>query len=518
MLAPASRDRRAPTTNIEAAGHWPAAFLFAAVFLCFAAGASFAALNKGPWLDEFWSFYLTDPDLPLSRLLSERWLQDTHPVLPNMLYFLVRSLGAEDPGSARLLLNLPALAALGGATFLFFRAAERRRSFYPIFAALVLGLPDSILFVSEYRSYFWQIAVFAVAVQYVHYSLAEAEREMRPGWLSEAVGLGAVLLSLSLHFITSAIVSPFYLLAALALFLHGHRPAAFRLGGALALGWAILLPLAALQYSQGASDLDVRWITTTTGQALWLAAGNLGSMARSAVLPIALLLFLGIRRMRGGSRAEDAGPRDLAILILRAVLIGAIGLLVLNALQPILVSRYFLPWQVMAVAAIAALCSAALSRRILLIALTGLWSIAGIALHAHEQAGQRRWHEGLEAASRIMAACPGTRLFATSHWRFTQHRNSRTADKESRVVGHGYRSLAAEAGVPLNLLDHRSPVSITPSPACPTLIWVQHFTVGVVPSRERLLAQGGITLAGPAPVSIVPSSEDSTLFMIGRGR
>jgi hypothetical protein len=191
-------------------------------------------------------------------------------------------------------------------------------------------------------------------------------------------------------------------------------------------------------------------------------------------------------------------------------------LLVLNALQPILVSRYFLPWQVMSVAAIAALTSFALERRSLLLALTGAWSVAVIGSQAIEQAGQRRWLEGVDRASELAAACRETRVYATSHWRFTQHRNSRTAERESRVVELAYRSLAARAAMNVEVLDHRSPVTIAPHPSCPTLIWVQHFTAGPGMSAPNLLKEAGVTLSAPAAVGIVPSSEDSMLIRIGR--
>jgi hypothetical protein len=518
LLAPASRERLGDARKQEAAGHSPAAFLFGIVLVFFAAAASYAALNKGPWLDEFWSYYLTDPSLTWSNLLRDRWLRDTHPVPANMLYLIVRGLGAEDPGPARLLLNLPALAVMSAAAILFFRTAKRGRSFYLLFPALVLALPDATLFASEFRSYFWQIALIVMAVQHVHLSLSEAE-EVAGRRIVQLVGLCAVLLSLLLHFITSALVTPLYLLAALALWRDGRRAAAKRLGIALTLAWAILGPLALIHYGSGANDLDVRWITTNTAQALWMFAESLIAVAKGAAVPIGLLAFLTFRAPLGrdnqSARSSNSMPTSFAVLILRAILIGAIGLLVLNALQPILVSRYFLPWQVMTAGAVAALASSALDRRPVLLAATGIWSLAVIGSEAVEQAGQRRWLEGLERASAIAAACPGTRVYATSHWRFTQHRASRTAERESRIVELAYRRLAARRGLSVEVLDQRSPVTIAPQPSCPTLIWVQHFTAVPGTSAPDLLAGADITLTEPTAVRIVPSSEDSMLILIG---
>jgi hypothetical protein len=326
------------------------------VLAAFAAAASYAALNKGPWLDEFWSYYLTEPGLDFTSLLRDRWLRDTHPVPANMLYLIVRGLGAEDPGPARLLLNLPALAGMAAAAVLFFRAATRRRSFYLLFPALVLALPDATLFVSEFRSYFWQVAVFVVALQQLHFSFSEADREVARLRPLQVIGQGAVLLSLLLHFITSALITPVYMLAALALLREGRRAAAKRLAISVVLAWAILVPLVLIQYLSGANDLDVRWITTNTPQALWMFAESFIAVAKGAAVPIALLAilgFLGLRRSKAEHGSPASGmPASFAVLIVRAMLIGAIGLLILNALQPILVSRYFLPWQVMLVAAV----------------------------------------------------------------------------------------------------------------------------------------------------------------------
>jgi hypothetical protein len=68
----------------------------------------------------------------------------------------------------------------------------------------------------------------------------------------------------------------------------------------------------------------------------------------------------------------------------------------------------------------------------------------------------------------------------------------------------------------VDVLDHRSPVTITPQDSCPTLIWVQHFTAGSGVSAPDLLDGANIRLSAPAAVSIVPSSEDSMLIMIRR--
>jgi hypothetical protein len=125
---------------------------------------------QGPALDEFWSLHLADPRVPLPDLFQERWLRDPHPPLANLLYRLAAIAGGQDINRMRLMLNVPALAALACFTILIASTARRNKSFYYVFSLSVLGLPHTIQYFADFRTYFVQIVALTGGIQYLFYN------------------------------------------------------------------------------------------------------------------------------------------------------------------------------------------------------------------------------------------------------------------------------------------------------------------------------------------------------------
>ena len=61
--------------------------MLAIVIVSLVAAMSWAMRLRGPWYDEFYTLYVTRPDIPLSHAF-DRWLADNHPPL---FYALVRA-------------------------------------------------------------------------------------------------------------------------------------------------------------------------------------------------------------------------------------------------------------------------------------------------------------------------------------------------------------------------------------------------------------------------------------------
>jgi len=469
------------------------------VFLVFVAAAlvcaAVASLSRGIWLDEFWSRHNSDPSASWPEL-AHRWLNDPHPLLPNLLYRLVLAAGGDSIGWSRIVLNAPAVLALGAATLFFHQRSKTSHPFYIVLAILLISLPSFIDSFSNLRSYLWQICWAGIVAQFLFFTLTEGfgERgESRPRAMVSlaaplALGMVAIFVSINLHFLGGVVIS-----VAIALLL-GHllHRRAWRPFGAIAaaaaLAWLAILIQVALQYRNVARNLDFNWIATSTTDALAAFAGAIGLIVIVSPLAAWLAVF-GRDKSVGDDPALAASERDFIRLLLLALGLSALLLLALNALKPVVVDRYLLGWQVLACAIVAAAAARALTASRLLFAsfvLIASLFVLGATIHF---ARAKAWHAGRDHIAAAVRACPSTTVYAMSPWRLGNARNSRLAAFESPVFADAYRQLARQGGFSVAILPEAQKL-VPVDGACPTLLWVEHAGPGSTP--DAVLRAAGI--------------------------
>lgn len=470
------------------------------VFLAFVAVAllcaAVASLSRGIWLDEFWSRHNADPSASWPQL-AQRWLNDPHPLLPNLLYRLVLAAGGDSIGWSRILLNAPAMLALCAATLFFHRRSRTSHPFYIVLAILLISLPSFVDSLSNLRSYLWQICWAGIVAQFLFFTLSERSGEPRDPQTGAAVshaaplaiGMIAIFVSINLHFLGGVVIS-----VAIALLLaHLLRRRAWRPFGAIAaataLAWLAILIQIALQYRNVARNLDFNWIATSTPDALAAFAGTIGMIVIVSPLAAWLAVF-GRAKRADDDPALAASERDFIRLLLLALGLSALLLLALNALKPVVVDRYLLGWQVLACAVVAAAAARALAASRLLSAsfvLVALLFVLGATIHfARAQA----WHAGRDHIAATVRACPSTKVYAMSPWRLGNARHSRLAAFESPVFADAYRQLARQGGFALSILPDAQKL-IPVDGACPTLLWVEHAGPGSTPDAVLRAARIG---------------------------
>lgn len=465
------------------------------IFLAFVAVAllcaAVASLSRGIWLDEFWSRHNADPSASWPQL-AQRWLNDPHPLLPNLLYRLVLAAAGDSIGWSRILLNAPAMLALCAATLFFHRRSRTCHPFYIVLAILLISLPSFVDSFSNLRSYLWQICWAGIVAQFLFFMLTEDsdERGETPSPAAPlALGAIAIFVSINLHFLGGVVIS-----VAIALLLaHLLRRRAWRPFGAMAaattLGWLAILIQVAFQYRNVARNLDFNWIATSTSDALAAFAGAIGMIVIVSPLAAWLAVF-GRAKRSDDDPALAASERDAIRLLLLALGLSALLLLALNALKPVVVDRYLLGWQVLACAVVAAAAARALTASKLLFAsfvLVALLFVLGATIHfARAQA----WHAGRDHIAATVRACPSTKVYAMSPWRLGNARHSRLAAFESPVFADAYRQLARQGGFTLSILPDAQKL-IPVGSACPTLLWVEHAGPGSTPDAVLRAARIG---------------------------
>jgi hypothetical protein len=493
------------------------------VFIVFAAAAllcaALASLSRGIWLDEFWSRHNADPAASWPEI-AHRWLNDPHPLLPNLLYRLVLATAGDAIGWSRILLNAPAMLALCAATLFFHQRSRTSHPYYIVLATLLISLPSFIDSFSNLRSYLWQICWAGIVAQFLFFTLTEpsGERgEPRADTSASqaaplALGTIAIFVSINLHFLGGAVIS-----VAIALLLgHVVRRRAWRsfraIAEAAALAWLAILAQAALQYRNVARNLDFNWIATSTADALTAFAGAIGMIV--IVSPIAAwLAVFGRAKSAGGDPALAAAERDFIRLLLLTLGLSALLLLVLNAVKPVVVDRYLLGWQVLACAVLAAAAARALNASRLLygsFVLVAALFVLGAAIHF---ARAKAWHAGRDHIAATVRACPSAKVYAMSPWRLGA-RDSRLAAFESPVFADAYRQLARQAGFTLAILPDAQKLIPVDGP-CPTLLWVEHAGPGSTP--DAVLRAAGISFPPGTRLSLFKSQSGFVLIAQFRG-
>jgi hypothetical protein len=483
-----------------------------AALLLFALIASYAASARGPWLDEFWSWYLSQPAMSPERIWS-RWQEDTHPPLANALYWLVRQTGAASIQHARVILNLAALFFLGASLLLFQRRNPEQGRTYLVFGLLLLGVASTIPSFVEFRSYFWQIAAAAVALSYGYYLFTGPDHAVRRAGRADVVGLFALLVLLLLHYVTTLLMAPLFGFVALALWLQGRRGPALRLGVPLIAGTGLAGSTALLQAQTMAGVLDVRWIQSDTWQAALLMLLTLGAALARAAVP----LLVGLLLTRPLPPRPATADIRFARLLLLGLATGGALLLLVNVAQPVVIFRYLLTWEVTVAFLAALLLAPAVAQRPAILWAVAGWSLLLAVLGAASANRDKGWQEGIEVLADARQRCPGSSLYAAPHWRFGPFADSRSAAFETPVIMTAYRELAGRDGLDLEVLDQRTPAILAIRPDCPTLLLLPRlFGVPDVSAKE-LLGAGRLRPAEPASVRFHYRSND-TIVVVLRAR
>jgi hypothetical protein len=463
-----------------------AALVVIGLFLSFAIVVlTIAAHQRGIWLDEFWSLWMSRNDLGLADAAHQRWFQDTNPPFYYMAAWLFDPIIGDSVFARRMLNLIPLTMTLAAAGYVG-RFYERARRFAIVLGVVVIGAPSVVLFFAEHRSYFSQVC-FAAMLAMVLYVIEIEDRdfELKRDEGLASIGAVAVLFCFNLNQV-AALISGFVLAAAIARSFFGGR----RRWAAILIGLGVVsaLPLLAAIWAQ-APYLKVAardfWIETDTLEAILTT----GSMVKNAILPnvvafgaAALVTFAalrqGLRRSKGPTLASQADPipwgyvwsMTAALALVCAVLIG------LNAIRPLLVSRYLMVLAGYGGAVVAAVCADLIFSRRWLFALFLANGVVLVGYEAYQMSNDANWEATARVVRAQVKACPGTLVYAVApNLILPPGARPPGPPNALAVQDWSYRHLAALEGFKV-IIDHPTEVARLPlARGCPTLLWSEHY-------------------------------------------
>ena len=443
-----------------------------------------SALLAGPSLEDYWTLYLSDPQLSFSRLVEKRWVQDIRPPIFDAWATLLSKVGITSIPIARLASNLPALFVLVYAARRFAKRVPDQARFYAIFVLLTLSAPATITAFGVYRGDFWQLAAFAVQMMLArHIMYVEKDYRSRQDGMLALIGVVATIAAITLDYggaLFGGIAAMATMLAAIG---RGLRRWARFLFAALVLSITAVIYIISWQAPawSGMFDLYQNWI-------------EMGDSTSSGIL-FALLLGTILHNpiaIAGGYLGRANWTKhDTAF----AVLVGAALIASLVAVSQVDAQRRLIT-ALMAAAGIKIA-----HKRLWIGALAGvailssLFSLAEIGLDG-------AWQTGAKKIAQVIHSCPQTQVYAASGWRLDDGTGSNAAKREEPVFALGYRRQGHSHGFSPVVLRPDAPATMTAG-KCPTLLWIEQVPLRKHPKPEKILASVGLLGAKDVKLSTI---------------
>lgn len=445
-------------------------FCLAAVAVALLGALVYSIACRGPWYDEFYTFYVTDPGFAWREAFSQHWLPDNHPPLYYVLVRAVRGLWSDI--EALRLINV-VFGAIAFACAGFCVRGDRKAASLAIVLFLFLASQRAtLLYGAELRSYFLTLCSTSLLVL----ALTAIYFDRQPGgfWRRSTLAL-SIFVSFNTHIVATlvsgAILLPFVVVFALQ-----------RNFGALR---AILIPavLSGLVFVAVTAIQLPLWEANT--RSFWIPAGFTAGWTAIQVTaqralegnPVILVLAaIGwalsvVQAIRHRLRSPEL--EVCAILGVGALL--ALGLLLgIHGWRPIIVEKY-LTCLIPVLGMTLAIGMGQLFKQVpaklcaLLMTLAAVASLVAINAHRLETVRAKSWTGTAEAIGSQVARCPDTVVHIDPYW------NSDIVDTPPRdniaTVAFAYRVMARRHGFAVEPVDSRR-ISNT----CPTLFWAEHDT------------------------------------------
>jgi hypothetical protein len=437
----------------------------------------FSAIHRGPWLDEFWSLWVSDGTISLETILKTRWLVDIHPPMYPALLYAVSKLIPLDIISGRLL-NLAPLF-LSAAFLIYMYSTDRRlKRFIFLFSLAIASSYYFAAYFPELRSYFVGLCSFSVMI----ICLRKFCEDLND--LHETSGNGiwtaffiSVFVCLNFHYIT-ALFSAIVVATFGWYFLFRRRIDYFL--KFTAVGILSAIPLLAFAIT------NVIFLKTTSGS-FWIDTSTLEGISMilkvlvKATAPqfVLCLVIAGLiaRGWRNGklSGLNETGILNFSVLLAISIALFVPTLVMINLKLPIIQERYVMPLAICCLAIISNICELAdFNRKIVRTAFI-MNCIILTLFFGIRTSMQERWYASARIVKQHLESCPSSRVIA-SVWKPSGVRN------EELVVKLGYEYTSKTFSIPLDHLE----VSGTSSRSntCPDIIWIEHVDKRKLPSLE----------------------------------
>jgi hypothetical protein len=395
----------------------PAVLAALAVLAAFAVAALWTTAGLGAGGDEFYTYFVARPEIPLGEAVAAHWLPDNHPPL---FYALARAFWwLGDTIEYKRLINVVFLGlALGGGI----AVVRRQPALHRLSAAYLIVLASQglgVRYVVDYRSYFLSLAAMAVlvlAIVVVHCGTAQLRRGQT------AALWAATIVAFNVH-ITTSILAAATLVPFLGWYL-GQRDfdRFWRLALPALAGGLVFSAISLLQMKHWLGNTTTFWLPAGLSAARWAlemtmlraAQANAGLLFAGA----AGLVLLTIGAIRNRSIDQRLGA---AILLGIGTVLATAIVVAIHLWRPFVYERYLLGY-IPLIAMGLALGSDAVFDRLgsrwtaALLAICVAFGLVSVWRAAVDARWSGSWAESAAMVGRMAGECPGTIIHTNEAW------------------------------------------------------------------------------------------------------
>lgn len=422
----------------------------------------FEAASRGVWYDENWSIYLSQHDVPLGSLLTNRWLREINPPGSFLLGWLAAPIAGDRLLPYRLTNLFPAALLL--ATLILM--GRRCRRFSALFGILVFTNPWSVRYFAEFRSYFSQICCAGSVIAGAYYMFTSPNDLRRTDITPLVLPAAGTLIVLNLHYIGAYLSAAMLVALVLGLFIQRKPRFAFAMATTAMAGLTLMAGTYVAQHAAIASETNVAhfWTKTSNLKAVALVGGML-ALSMGLNLPALWAAFLGFKK---GPGSDGWGSvRAFVCWSLVAAAAMAAAALVLNFARPALVARYLTVLVPTSIAPLAALGTIFPTDFLasLILANAALLAVTS----GYKVAQQQKWSAGARFIAEHVQRCGGTVVHTVPHWQLEPGPPT-ILPNEIEMNQFSYERIGRVFG-----FRPEPPESRTTSATCDTIIWAGHF-------------------------------------------
>ena len=442
------------------------------------------AIQKGTWIDEYWSVWKTDPALPFAEAILRRSLPDVgHPPLFDVIHWTL----APVTGASilvRRFVNALFLAVLLVPTFLMMRARFAPNAYRMIVLLAVLASPLVVAKFAEHRAYFANACAMLALILTTREIFLRALTRERLGVPLLGWFVVVAFAATNLDYTNALIALP--LLAAAAFFLIPVRASLAAFVGVTAVVCLLVLAVQLWLATQVGFVQPSSQVPLLRGIAALMVVVASGSIVVIPLLPAAVAnARLGMAK--AGPSVVEARRRFAFVLAL-AFVASCAALVLVQIVSRALLARHAVPAIPLGASLIVELATiASLSR----LALTGLClfalgSTAAITLVKSRDAG---WESFAPVISRTFGACPSTEIVAVDGLLLVDRSATWPYVGMPEAIDASFKGVARKWGFPVTMARSRAAIEV--AGRCPTIIWLEHnFSRPQATAREIADAAG----------------------------
>lgn len=457
------------------------------MFVCAVAVAIVYAYYRGPWIDEFYQLWVSDPNETIQQNFR-RWSDDTHtPIYGMAARVLAEVLPRHDFFIYRLTNAIPLFALLGVWLFLWWQWPAQRL-FLGVFLVLFVSSGFFRIQFADFRVYFSILCTGAILVLTAYYVLCHPARQRWGDLVARGMMMFSLALLVTLHHFATLWGIILAVAVALVFIFEKRWFDLWVLAIGCVLGCLVFGGWALFQISRWEKLGSIGWIRTDALDG-FLVAGRValyGSGFNLVVLATALVVLARERTARrtvprkSAGNSDDLAPTRLCRETRGALVIGGAALaffavvVVFNIFQPTAIERYWSCASVGVMLCLAALAGEIRSRRGLvftLVATNAAVFSAGRLASDLTPGAFDRWNTTSEAIVRHLDEHPDTPVYMGV---FTEWNGPvATAPVPGFVYDLAYKHMAREYGFTANL--EYLPTSLDAAAGDRAIIWTEQF-------------------------------------------